>query len=441
MLRAGVKLVAIVAALMLCAGANAETPVAPTTPTAPSEPWLLGNWGGARTRLFEMGVDLQLGFVGEFATNAVGGTQALGSFSGQALFGATFDLEKLITLPNTKLQVTYTSRFGRNLVDDAGLDTLQLVQEVWGRGQTVRLTQLFLEHRFFEDLLTVRWGRVAMGDAFAAFSCEFQNLTFCGSQPGNIVGNYIYNWPISQWGAIAKLKLPEFGYIQAGIYNVNGLYLSYTDKLWPVWYPNSDGVLMPLEIAWLPKFDGGRLPGSYKIGAWYSTATLSDVVSDISGNVAALTGLPAVQRTGLYGGYLNFEQQLTRNSSPDPKGGLRAFVNLSMADQQTSVTWMQVAGGLTYTGPFPSRPHDQIAFGAGTTQVNPNLTGVQNTLSGLGLLPDVVKQSEYVFELYYGLAPKPGLTIRPNVQYIYTPGTTAYNVNILVFGLKTVINF
>jgi porin len=433
---------AMLVALLAGAGAHAETPAAAPTRTAPSEPWLLGNWGGARTRLYEMGVDLQMGFVGEFATNAVGGAQSMGSFTGQGLFGVTLDLEKLISLPKTKFQVTYTSRFGRNLVDDAGLDTLELVQEVWGRGQTVRLTQMFFEHKFFEDLLAVRWGRVAMGDAFAAFSCDFQNLTFCGSQPGNIVGNYIYNWPISQWGAIVKLKLPDFGYIQGGIYNVNGSYLSYTNKLWPVWYPDSEGVLMPLEIAWLPKFDGGRLPGSYKIGAWYSTSTLSDVVRDVSGRVAATTGLPARQESGLYGAYLNFEQQLTRNESPDPKAGLRAFVNLSMADKQTSVTWMQLAGGLIYTGPFSARPHDQIAFAAGTTQVNPRLTGLQNTLNGLGLGPDVIKNSEYTFELFYGLVPHPGLTVRPNIQYIYRPGANpAYNTNILVFGLKTVMNF
>ena len=437
MLRAA-KLIALVAALLSCAGAHAETPVGPTSP---SEPWLLGNWGGARTRLYEKGVDLQLGFVGEFAYNAAGGSQSIGSFTGQALFGATFDLEKLITLPKTKMQVTYTSRFGRNLVDDAHLDTISLVQEVWGRGQTVRLTQLFLEHRFFEDLLTVRWGRVAMGDAFAAFSCDFQNLTFCGSQPGNIVGNYIYNWPISQWGAIVKLNVPDFGYVQAGIYDVNGSYLTYENKLWPVWYSDLDGVLIPFEIAWLPKFDGGRLPGSYKIGAWYSTATLSDVVSDVSGNVPATTGLPANQYTGLYGFYLNFAQQLTRNASPDLKGGLNAFVNFSIADEQTSATWLQVAGGLIYTGPFASRPHDQIAFAAGTTQVNPRLVGAQNTLSGLGLQPSVVRHSEYVFELQYGLVPVPGLTIRPNIQYVYRPGAISQNVNILVLGLKTVINF
>lgn len=414
---------------------------APSAPRPPSQPWLLGNWGGERTRLYERGVDLQLGVVGEFAFNPAGGTQTLGSFTGQAQFGATFDLEKIFSLPNTKLQVTYTSRFGRNLAEDAGLDTLMLVQEVWGRGQTVRLTQAFLEHHLFDDRLMVRWGRIAMGDAFDSFSCDFQNLTFCGSQPGNIVGNYIYNWPISQWGAVVRLNLPEFGYVQGGIYDVNGDYLSYTNKLLPVWYPDSDGVLMPFEIAWLPRFGGGRLPGSYKIGGWYSTASLADVVGDFNTNPVVASGLVSVQRSGLYGGYLSFEQQFTRNESENPKGGLRGFVNFSVADQATSTTWMQVAGGLVYTGPFSERPNDQISFGAGTTQVNPRLLGLQNTLNGLGLQPASVKNSEYVFELQYAFVPKPGFTLRPNVQYVYIPGAVSSNVNILVLGLKTVINF
>ena len=41
----------------------------------------------------------------------------------------------------------------------------------------------------------------------------------------------------------------------------------------------------------------------------------------------------------------------------------------------------------------------------------------------------------------YGLTPVPGLTVRPNIQYVYTPGASSSNVNILVLGLKTVINF
>ncbi len=428
-------LIAMVAGVLACGAAYAERP------TAPSEPWLLGNWGGLRTRLYEKGVDFQLVYVSELGYNAAGGTKSLATYTDQVAFGTTLDLEKLITLPNSLLQITYTERAGRNLVEDAGLDTLQLVQEVYGRGQTVRLTQLYLEHRFFNDLINLRWGRSSMGDSFALFSCDFQNLTFCGSQPGNLVGNYIYNWPISQWGGRVRVALDGFGYVQAGAYDQNEQYLGFENKLWPVWYSGSTGVLLPFELAWLPTFDNGRLPGSYKIGAWYSTSKLKDVVLDVNGNYAALTGLPAMQRSGLYGGYLTFQQQVTRNGSNDKEAGLKLFLNAAIADAATSVTNFQIAAGLVYTGPFPSRPHDSIGFAVGTTQVNSRLTDLQNMQNAMGLGPVPVRNSEYVMELYYTIAPVPGLLIRPNVQYVATPGASSQNTNIVVFGLKSVISF
>ena len=45
------------------------------------------------------------------------------------------------------------------------------------------------------------------------------------------------------------------------------------------------------QLAWLPKFGDGALPGSYKIGAWYDTSTADDVVDDINGDPIVLTGL------------------------------------------------------------------------------------------------------------------------------------------------------
>lgn len=427
--------IAIVAGVLACGVAYAERP------TAPSEPWLLGDWGGWRTRLYEKGVDFQLVYVSELGYNAAGGSKSLVTYTDQVAVGATLDLEKLITLPNSLLQITYTERAGRNLVEDAGLDTLQLVQEVYGRGQTVRLTQLYLEHRFFNDLINLRWGRSSMGDSFALFSCDFQNLTFCGSQPGNLVGNYIYNWPISQWGGRVKVALDGFGYVQAGAYDQNEQYLGFENKLWPVWYSGSTGVLLPFELAWLPTFNNGRLPGSYKIGAWYSTSKLNDVVLDLNGGYAALTGLPAMQRSGLYGGYLTFQQQVTRNGSSHKDAGLKVFLNAAIADAATSVTNFQIAAGLVYTGPFSSRPHDSIGFAVGTTQVNSRLTDLQNMQNAMGLGPVPVRNSEYVVELYYTIAPVPGLQIRPNVQYIATPGASSQNTNIFVLGLKSVISF
>ena len=410
-------------------------------PVAPSQPWLLGNWGGLRSDLYRQGVDVQLTWVGELGYNAAGGLEHLATYTEQVAVGATLDLEKLISLPKTILQVTYPERGGRDLVQDAGLDTIQLVQEVYGGGQTVRLTQLFLEHRLFDDLVNVRWGRTAMGDSFGVFTCDFQNLTFCGSQPGNLVGSYIFNWPISQWGARVKVALHDFGYVEAGAYDQNDQYQGYQNKLLPVWYEGSTGILFPVEIAWLPTFDNGRLPGSYKIGAWYSTSQQRDVVLDVNGNLSAISDLPSAPRTGLYGAYLTFQQQLTRNASDDLYAGLRMFLNVAVADAATSVTDLQAAAGLVYTGPFAARPHDSIGLAVGTTQVNSSLANSQALQALLGVGPDLVRNSEYVAELYYTVAPVPGLLIRPNLQYIYTPGAISQNTNIIVLGLKTVISF
>jgi len=407
----------------------------------PAEPRLLGDWA-PRTWLFEHGLDVQLSYVSEFATNVGGGTKSILDYTEQVAVGMTLDLERLFGLHDAVIQVSYTSRAGRNLVDDAELGSLQLVQEVYGRGQTVRLTELWFEQKYFDQMVSWKWGRMTVGGDFAAFPCDFQNLTFCGSQPGNLVGGYIFNWPISQWASRVKVRLGDFGYYQLGVFDLNEQYLGFADKLLPVWYSGSSGVLLPVELAWLPRFgDGGGLDGSYKIGAWYATGSADDAVLDINGGLTALSGQQSAKRQGRYGGYLTFQQQITRNASDNPNGGLRLFLNAVFADAATSTLDRQIAFGAWYTGPFSLRPNDVIAFAAGTTHVNNRVADAATMQNALGLGPVPVKNSEYVFELDYTFVLTPGFLVRPNVQYVYSPGGSIANKDVWVLGLKTVINF
>ena len=431
--RLGASLGSLLAGLLAASVVHAE-PMAVS-----AEPRLLGDWG-PRTRLFDKGLDFQLSYVSELATNLGGGVRSVLDYTDQVAVGATFDLERLFGLHDALIQVTYTSRAGRNLVDDAQLGSLQLVQEVYGRGQTVRLTQLWFEQKYFSQMVSWKWGRMTVSADFAAFPCDFQNLTFCGSQPGNIAGGYIFNWPISQWASRVKVRLGDFGYYQLGIYDQNEQYLGFTDKLLPVWYSGSSGALLPVELAWLPRFGDGRLDGSYKIGAWYSTASASDAVLDVNGGLASLTGLPAARRQGLYGGYLTFQQQITRPSD-NPNGGLRLFLNAVLSDAATSTLDQQIAFGAWYTGPFRSRPNDVIAFAAGTTHVNNRVADAATLQNALGFGPVPVKNAEYVFEVDYTFVPTPGFLVRPNLQYIHSPGGSSTNRDVWVLGLKTVINF
>ena len=404
-------------------------------------PWLFGDWGGLRTKLQDKGVDLQLGYTSELALNALGGTGTEITNTDQYTAGITLDLNKLVGLPGATFQTTFTQRTGRNLVDDANLGTLQLLQEVWGRGQTTRLTQFWFDQSFDQGLVDWKIGRMTFGEDFASFSCDFQNLTFCGADPGNLVGDYIFNWPISQWATRVKFSLGSTGYVQAGFYDVNPRYLNLEDEVAPVFFSGSTGALIPVEFAWQPTFDNGRLPGSYKIGGWYDTSTADDVVDDVNGDLIALTGQPAMQHRGRYGGYINFEQQVLSTSSADPKRGLQVFLNAVIADDRTSTTDRQVAGGLVFTGPFDGRPEDSIGFAAGLTHVNDRVANSQEQQNSAGLGPVSVQDSEYVFELYYTIQVTQGLLFRPNIQYVIDPGGIDENPNVLVFGLKTSANF
>jgi len=415
----------VLTAFLMGASAHADDSAtkapAPAAAETPPGPWLLGDWGGARTRWRDRGIDFQFGYTNELAYNAAGGIDNKARYADQYSAGVTLDLQKLIGIPSAQFQVTLTERTGHDLVEDAELGTLQLVQEVFGRGQTIRLTQFWYQQKFLGGLIDWKVGRMTVGEDFASFSCDFQNLTFCGSDPGNIVGDYIFNWPISQWATRIKLNLNDFGYFEVGAYDVNPRYLGVQDQVLPVWFPDSTGVLIPVELAWLPKFGDGALPGSYKIGAWYDTSTADDAVDDINGDPFALTGLPAAERRGRYGGYINFQQQVTDN--------VTLFLNVVMADQRTARVDRQIAAGLIYTGPFSARPDDDVAFAVGTTHVNDRVGDVE------GL------DSEYAFEMFYTYRPTPGLLFRPNLQYVHHPGGTSKNDDVVVLGLKSSATF
>ncbi|MET4387830.1 porin [Bradyrhizobium sp. F1.4.3] len=434
-----------VAAISACPGGHAayaadlKIPIGATSPAPAPVPWLLGDWDGARTRLLNAGIDFQFGYTSEIAGNATGGQRRQVAYTDQWTFGTTFDLTKLGVVPGGTIQVTWTDRNGSNLSDDAGLGTLQQVQEVFGRGQTLRLTQFWYDQKFVDGLVDWKIGRITFGEDFASFACDFQNLTFCGAQPGNLVGNYIYNWPVSQWATRLKFNLQGFGYFQFGVFDANPNYLKVAQSALPVFYSGSTGLLIPAELGWLPKF--GELQGSYKFGGWYDTSTAPDVVTDINGNPAILSGQPLLQSRGRYGAYVSFVQQVLRPSQTNSAGTLSLFLNATVADRRTSTTDYQVAGGLTYTGPFRSRPEDDIGFAVGTTHVNSRVAWSEELQNLAGLGPVAVQGNEYVLEFYYTYRPLAGLQVRPNIQYVIDPGGTSTNSNALVFGLKTVANF
>lgn len=406
-----------------------------------TSPTLLGNMGGLRTSLGEHGVALSLSYVSEAAHNYSGGKKELTSYTDQWALGTTVDMDKLLGWSGATFQMTITDRNGSNLGADAGIGNNMLIQEVYGRGQTTHMTQFWLNQAFLNNQVQWKIGRMTVGEDFASFSCDFQNLTFCGAQPGNLVGSYWVNWPTSQWATRLKVNAAEESYVQVGVYQVNPIYV---DDRYARHHglsldnPNgTTGVLIPVEYGWLPTWNG--LAGSYKFGGWYNTSDGKDLYQDRDREPRGLTGQAPRERNGQYGLYINFQQQISGTAGGS---GTSVFLNISQADRATAAQDHQLALGLQNKGPF-GRELDVIGVAVGATHNNGRYAAfMRQQDERLGNPASIVGDGyEYVVETYYSWAPIPSIYLRPNLQYIKNPGGARANDNAFVLGLKSGITF
>jgi len=401
---------------------------------------LLGDWAGVRSQLHRQGVDFALEYGGQFAYNPAGGTSHRGDYADQSVVGAEFNLDKLFGWHDATFKAIITDRNGTNLSGKANLGTLQQVQEVYGRGSVPRWTQLWYQQKFFNQFLDIKLGRLGVGEDFFPFPCTFQNLSFCGGIPGNIVSTW-YNWPVSQWGVRTKFKLADDVSFLVGAYQVNPNNLNNRQGLRLDSPGGTIGALVPVELDWTPKLGADKLPGFYAIGGWRDSSDGDDVFFDNNGLPRALTGGQARVRGSNSGVFLTVRQQLTGGKA-DPSRGLSVFGNWVQADANTATIDQALSVGLIYTGPFNARPKDDIGFAAGKTHVNSRVADGQIIANTLSTTPIAVQSgSEYPFELYYSWRPTGYITLRPNVQFVHTPGGTNANSDIWVLGLKYSVVF
>lgn len=427
-----VALLAVLASMLATQAAHAAD--------ASTTPHLFGDWNGERPRLEAKGITFDLGYDSQVAHNFSGGTDELTRYADQWRFGATLDLDKLWNWKGASFKALMTDRHGRDVGLDAHIGNNQSVQDVYGRGQTLHLTVFALDENFFNGKVDWRIGRLPVGVDFASFSCDFQNLTFCGAQPGNIVGDYWINTPTSQWATRVKFDTSHDTYVQIGAYQVNPIYIDdgYARRNgWKLDFPSgTTGVLVPFEFGWKPSING--LPGSYKIGGWHNSSPGADLFLDINGQPRAITGAEALQHDSRRGGYMVAKQQVTGEANTS---GLTVFLRAVQADRATSATDRQLAVGIEYQGPF-GRSDDTVGLAIGTTRANGYAADYQRLYNQVHADQVIVQDgSETAIALFYGFTPIPGLTLRPNLQYIRRPGGAAANSNALVLGLDTSITF
>ncbi|HKS15626.1 MAG TPA: carbohydrate porin [Pseudomonas sp.] len=410
--------------------------------------WMTGDWGGLRTELLEKGVDLKMGYVGESASNLRGGYEPhhhVTRYSDQFTLGLSVDLEKLAGWEETKFSLALSNRNGSELdeiTSDPRAKSFNATQEINGRGSVTRIGQLWLSKGWLDDKINLKAGRYAVSDEFAAEDCVFQNLAFCGSQPGNYVDS-IHNGPISQWAARLRYRITDEIYTQIGAYNVNPSNLDNDNGL-KVNVKGTTGTLVPVELVWTPSVN--QLPGEYRVGYYHSTAGAPDVYKDINNQPAAITGADYRTNSSRHGSWVVAKQQLT-SVAGDTSRGLTVVASATFMDRASTPVDSYQKVALLYKGLFDIRPADTIGFGAarihGSSRFlrNAKTANEQSgaTFEDAGYVPE--QHTMYVAELNYRAQVTGWLSVLPNLQYLKNPDGQREVDNTWVAGLQVQTQF
>ena len=196
-------------------------------------------------------------------------------------------------------------------------------------------------------------------------------------------------------------------------------------------------MFLPVEFGWLPDWGRADLPGAYKLGAYYNSSDTPDVLTDVNGSSAGLTGAPFKTREGRWGTYLIANQMIYRFQPRSLRiGGLAG-----MGDPETARFGYFASGGWLLQGTFRDRSDDFLAMAFAYVRTNSRLTQFQEDRNAVKPGSLGVQTYEGILEIDYGAQITPWLLVRPNVQYLFNPGATGRIPNAFVLGMHTEVVF
>lgn len=382
---------------------------------APFTQWtrLTGDWGGLRNDLEELGIEVAGGFTGDLAGPVAGGDRHRSSFSTLLDVNAAFDLEVLLGLPKTLAYVDAYQIEGRDPSGDVGDfqglsniqgDDLRQIAEVW-------------VETWLADVLRLKVGKVDFNSEFAFNETggEFVNSS-AGILP-TIVAYPTYPDPAMSVNAF-YVPSPEL-YFGFGIYDGATGEGRRTGGVGPAGFfgrDESDAYFLAAEVgtAWT----GGNSWGSGRLalGAWHHTGHFDTFAGGTE--------------SGTTGAWLTFEQNVWRRdpTAEDDPRGIGAFVSLGIADADVSACASSIVVGVNWLGPLSQRPDDALGLAVLFADLSDEATAG-------------TPRDETVIELFYKLQVTPALGLKPDLQYIVSPGGQTGVDDVLVAMLRFEVLF
>jgi len=444
----GLALVTLVASLeialpqfsvaqQLPAASSATTTAASKSPFEQflEQDYLLGTWGGLRTKLSEHGVDFEFLYIASNPHNISGGIEPASRYQGAFLMMMDLDSQKLLNYPGGHLQVAGVSIHGQDHFSDQYIGDLNKVNLI-DFPQMWRLWQLWYEQKFFDGKISIKFGQMTVDQDFilaeyynslAALSLWNQTF-FYPTLPFNIWTipgfpgplHALASSPYSAPGALLKLNVTDRVYVQGAIYDgypnqESGTVVKLNDD---------QGALIYGEIGYRVnqrKEDKGP-PGNLKLGMYYDTGAYADVTSVFRAQLGQ--SAPSFHPDN-YGFYFLADQTLFMEKGKDDPAqqGLVGFFRLTGAPSDRNLAQFGVDGGLVYKGLIPTRDWDSIALGLSYLEISDSVSDGQELINRAapGTYPERADY-EAVIELSYKAQLTAWLTAHVSIERVIHPG-------------------
>jgi len=446
---------AVALALPLAAAAQTEPQPPEAAPGFWEQDTLTGNWDGLRTQLVNAGVTFGLQEQSEVWGNLAGGLRRGATYNGLTTPSVMLDLNKLLGWDGATFFVNAFQIHGHG-PSGSLVGNLQLVSNIEATPGT-KLYDLWLEQKLLNGRLNIRIGQEGANDEMMLVddAAVFLNSSFgFPALPASDLPDGGPNYPIAAPFVRLKYTGDAITVVAAAFTGdpaPAGLGDPQRRDAGGTAFRLNDHALLFAEL-WYSRNKAGDSPGlpaTYKLGAWFDSASFADQLYDNQGMLLASPAsngiaLPHQHDFAIYG----IVDQMVWRRAGTPDQGIALFLQIMGAPGDRNLSNLFIEAGLNWKAPFAGRDSDVFGLavsyqgiGAAARQYSKNLlsfTGSGTPYAG----------NETVLEATYQYQVAPWLVLQPDAQYVVNPGadiasslSTRPLKNAFIIGLRATITF
>ncbi len=396
-------------------------PVPLAVPTTQPAAWKVDPWQALKDRLAAKGFGFEISYTQVAQVNARGGLTTNDALRNTGVYqvAAALSTEQAGLWRGGTFGTYILGMFGRGVNPLVG--SLLDVNGTVFAGHDFYVATLWYEHAIIPDKLTFRVGKL---DAAGNFdNNEYANYQYDQFLNASLTNNATIPFPDYGLGAQAVVTPVPWLYGAVGAFDADAR--GGTTGFETAFHGPAHFLLLN-EYGVMPKFTvhGKPYHGTYRLGYWYDPSANEDFIQPEDADTPRL-------RSGDWGAYASFDQLVWKeNADPEDMQGVGLFFRYGYAPGQARTIQNFYSGGVSCTGPVPSRDEDVLAAGFSYASLSEALGHVA---------PGT--EREVVAEFYYKIQLGKYISLTPDLQIVVDPGGDDSLRNAIVAGLRLTATF